>query len=156
MDLEELRDSRERTRAPVLWLSCEGQINVWELFSGNSHLIAILDEDSWLQHQQTLEPRKKRTSHHSYCKSLCQSSRKKDPKIVVMSPTVTTNNFKQKEVKRQQYRLCLAVKEYQILGCKHFLLLGPESGKIWWLKKVQYLQKKYLCQWTLLRGKKPK
>ena len=51
VDLEELRDSRERTRAPVLWLSCEGQINVWELFSGNSDSIAILDKDSWLQPQ---------------------------------------------------------------------------------------------------------
>ena len=33
LDLEELPDSRERTGAPVLWLSCEGQIDVWELFS---------------------------------------------------------------------------------------------------------------------------
>ena len=24
------------------------------------------------------------------------------------------------------------------------------------MKKVQYLQRKYHCQWTLLRGKKPK
>ena len=45
---------------------------------------------------------------------------------------------------------------YQIIGGKHFLLLGPESGKIWWLKKVHYLQKKYHCQWTLLRGKQLK
>ena len=36
VDLEELPDSRERARAPVLWLSCEGQIDVWELFSDNS------------------------------------------------------------------------------------------------------------------------
>ena len=41
----------------------------------------------------------------------------------------------------QQYRLCLAVAEYQILGRKHVLILGPESGKIWWLKKGHYLQK---------------
>ena len=33
---------------------------------------------------------------------------------------------------------------------------GPESGKIWWFRKVQYLQKKYHCRWTSLRGKKPK
>ena len=43
VDLEELRDSRERTGAPVLWLSCEDQMDVWELFSGNSHLSVILD-----------------------------------------------------------------------------------------------------------------
>ena len=73
-----------------------------------------------------------------------------------MSPTVTTKGFKQKEVVWQQYRLCLSVAEHQILGGKHFLILGPESGKIWWLQKVQYLQKKYHCQWTFLRGRKPK
>ena len=43
VDLEELSDSRERTGAPVLRLSCEGQIDVWELFSHNSNLSAILD-----------------------------------------------------------------------------------------------------------------
>ena len=43
VDLEETPDSRERTGAPVLWLSCEGQLDVWEQFSDNSHLSAILD-----------------------------------------------------------------------------------------------------------------
>ena len=43
----------------------------------------------------------------------------------------------------------------QILGGTS-LFLGQESGKIWWLKKVQHLQKKYRCQWTLLRGEEPK
>ena len=43
VDLGVLPDSRERTGAPVLWLSCEGQIDVWELFSANSYLSAILD-----------------------------------------------------------------------------------------------------------------
>ena len=33
VDLEELPDSRERTRAPVLCLSCERQEDVWEMFS---------------------------------------------------------------------------------------------------------------------------
>ena len=44
-----------------------------------------------------------------------------------------------------------------VFGCgrKHFLILRPESGKIWWLKKVQNLQKKYHCQWSLLHDKKP-
>ena len=40
-------------------------------------------------------------------------------------------------------------------GDKHFLVSAPGTGKIRWLKKVQYLQKKYHCQWTLTRGKKP-
>ena len=50
--------------------------------------------------------------------------------------------------------LCLAIAENHILGGEYFLILGP--GKIWWLKKVQYLQKKYHCQWALMRGNKPK
>ena len=43
VDLVELPDSRERTRAPVLWLSCESRIDVWEMFSDNSYWSAILD-----------------------------------------------------------------------------------------------------------------
>ena len=42
-DSEELPDSRERAGGPLLWLSCEGQIDVWETFSDNSHVSAILD-----------------------------------------------------------------------------------------------------------------
>ena len=51
--------------------------------------------------------------------------------------------------------VCIDVAEHQILGGKHFLILGPESGKIWWLKKVQCLQKKYHCQWTLCVARNP-
>ena len=43
VDLQEHPDSYERTGAPVLWLSCESQRDVWELFSDNSYLSAILD-----------------------------------------------------------------------------------------------------------------
>ena len=50
-----------------------------------------------------------------------------------MSPAVFTEYTNQKEVMWQQYRLCLPIAEYQILGGKHFLVLGPGSGKIWWL-----------------------
>ena len=46
VDLEEPPDSCERTGAHVLWLSCEGQIDVWELFSDNSFLSAILDRQA--------------------------------------------------------------------------------------------------------------
>ena len=41
--MEDLPDSRERTGAPVPWLSCEDQTDVWELFSVDSYLSAILD-----------------------------------------------------------------------------------------------------------------
>ena len=44
VDLEELPDSRDRAGACVLWLSCEGQIDFWDLFSDNSYLSAILDQ----------------------------------------------------------------------------------------------------------------
>ena len=43
-----------------------------------------------------------------------------------MSPTLTTKNSKQKDIIWQQYRLFLAVAEYQILGGKHFL--SPETS----------------------------
>ena len=48
VDLEELRDSSERTGALFVWLSCEGQADVWEMCSGNSHLSAILDRQGLL------------------------------------------------------------------------------------------------------------
>ena len=48
VDLEELPDSRERTGAPVRWLSCEGQADFWETFSDNSYLSAILDRQGLL------------------------------------------------------------------------------------------------------------
>ena len=47
-----------------------------------------------------------------------------------MSPTVFIKYINQKEAIWQQYRLCLATAEYHILGGKHFLVQGPESGKI--------------------------
>ena len=43
VDLDDLPDSRERTGAPVQWLSCEGKADFWEMFSDNSYLSAILD-----------------------------------------------------------------------------------------------------------------
>ena len=157
VDLEELPDSRERTGAPVLWLSCEGQIDVRELFSDNSYLSAILDRQGLMVAAPVdLRTEKAESVSPRLLQGFRSKLKKKNPKIVVMLPTVTPKNSKQKEVIWQQYRLFLAVAEYQVLGGKHVLILGPESGKIWWLKKVQYLQKKYHCQWTLQRGKKPK
>ena len=41
--MNELSDSRERAGARVLWLSCDDQIDAWELFPDNSYLSAILD-----------------------------------------------------------------------------------------------------------------
>ena len=73
VDLEELPDSRERTGAPVLWLSCEGQMDVWELFSGKSYLRAILDRQG-LQVAAPLHFRTKKIENFS--QQLLQGFRK--------------------------------------------------------------------------------
>ena len=144
--LEELPDSRERTRAPVLSLFCESQIDVLELFSDN-YLSAILDRQGILVAAPIdLRTKKAESFSPQLLQGFWSKLKIKNPNIVVMSPTVTTKNSKHKEVKWQQYCLCLAVAEYEIRGGKRFLILGPVSTKLWWLKKVQYLQKKYHYQ----------
>ena len=55
--------------------------------------------------------------------------KKKNPKIVVISPTITTNGFKQKEVLWHHYHLCFSVAEHQNLSGKHCLILEPGSEK---------------------------
>ena len=119
-DLEELLDSRGRAGALVLWLSCGAQIDVWELFSDNSHLSAIFDRQGLLIAPTDLRTKKA----ESFSPQLLQGfwfELKKTTEIFVMSPTVTKNS-KQKEVTWQQYRLCLAVAEHQILDGKHFFI----------------------------------
>ena len=64
VDPEEPPDSCERTGANVLWLSCEGQIDVWKLFSDNSYLSAILDRQG-LQVAATADLRTKNIAHFS-------------------------------------------------------------------------------------------
>ena len=126
MDLEELPDSRERTGAPVLWLSIEGKTHVWELFSDNSYLSAILGRQR-LMVATPIDLRTKKAE--SVSPQLLQ--KKKNPKMVGMSPTDTTKGLKQKDVIWQKYHFCLSVAEHQILGGKHLLIWEPESGKIW-------------------------
>ena len=99
VELEELRDSREREGAPVLWLCCEGQIDVWEMFSDNSCLNAVLDR----QAPRVAAPIDLRTKKaESFSPQLLQvfwpKLKKKKNKIVVLSPTVETKSFKKKEV----------------------------------------------------------
>ena len=162
VELEELSNSRERTRALVLWLSCEGHTDVWDLFSEKYHLSAILYLETLTKSPEIAVVTSAQFSwfegywgggvRGGYLKSLSI----KDTEIGVTSPTVATKDTQQNDVIWQPYHVCLAVAEHQILERKHFLLWVPESGKIWWLKKVQYLKKKYHCKWTLLRGRKPK
>ena len=138
----------------MLWPSCEGQRDVWEMFSDNSYLSAIFDRQG-LQVAAPIDLRTKKAEIFSpqLSQGFWHKLKKKNPKIVVISPTVETKSFKKKEVVWQQYHLCMDVVQHQILGGKHFLILVPESGKIWWLQR---LQQKYHFQWTLLRGEKPK
>ena len=89
----------------MLWLSCEGQTDVWELFSDNSYLSAILDRQGLLVAAlidlRTMKP-------GSFPPKLLQGFgsklKKKNPKIVVMSPTVSTKNRERKEDIWKQYR----------------------------------------------------
>ena len=116
VDLEDLPNSRERTRALVLWLSCEGETDVCELFSDNSYLSAILDRQG-LVVAASVDLRTKNSESCSprLLLGFWAKLKDKNPKIVVTSPTVTTKNSKRKKVKKQQYRLSLAVAEYQIV-----------------------------------------
>ena len=86
VDLEELLDSLERAGAPVLWLSCEGQIDVWEMFSDNSYSSAILDRQG-LQVAAPIGLRTKKAEHFSpqLTQGFWHKLKKKNPKIVVMS-----------------------------------------------------------------------
>ena len=107
VDLEELPDLRERTGAPVLWLSFKGQMDVWELFSDNSYLSAILDRQGlWVAAPVDLRNKKTESFSPQLLKGFWAKLKKKNPKIVVMYPTVTTKNSKKKEPIWQQYCLC--------------------------------------------------
>ena len=120
----------------MLWLSCEGQVDVWEMFSDNSYLSAILDRQG-LQVAAPIDLRTKKAESFSpqLIQGFWQKLKKKNPKIVVMSPTFETKDFKMKEMVWHKHHLCVDVAEHQILGGKHFLFLGPQSGKFWWNTK---------------------
>ena len=99
----------------MLWLSCESQIDVWQLFSDNSHLSAILDRQGLLvaapiDLAESVSPQLLQSFWFQY--------KKKNHKIVVMSLTVTTKGLKLNDVVWQQFHLCMDVAEHQILGGK--------------------------------------
>ena len=94
LDLQELAASYERTGAPVLWLSCDGQTDVWELFTDNF----AAPVDLRAKEADSFSPQ---TLQGSWSKMKIKNS-----KVVVMSLTVFTKYTKKKEVIWQQYRLC--------------------------------------------------
>ena len=85
MDLADLPDSRERTGASVLWLSCEGQMDVLEKFSDSSYLSAILDRQGLLV-AAPIDLRKKMAESFSpqLLQGLWLKLKRKNPKIVVV------------------------------------------------------------------------
>ena len=86
--------SRERKGAPVLWLSCEGQIDVWELFSDNSYLSGGLDRQGLLVAASVDLHRKLFTKTLT---GFWSKLKEKKPKIFVMFPTITSKKSKQKK-----------------------------------------------------------
>ena len=97
-------------------------MDVWRLFSNNSCLSAILDRqglvvaappDLTIKRAEGFSPQAQQ--------SFGSKIKLKNPKIGVMCPTVFTECTNQTEVIWQQYQLCLAIAEYQILDRKHFL-----------------------------------
>ena len=141
VDLEELPDFRvsERAGAVVLWPSCEGQIDVWELFSDNSYLGAGLDWWGLLVAVPVSWPSQKAFHQNSYW--LLVKAQRKETQDCCDVPNYHFQKLQTKEVIWRQYNLCLAVTEYQILCDEYFLIMGPESGKIWWLKRYNVFRR---------------
>ena len=87
-DLEELPDSCERTGAPVLWLSCEDQTDVWELFSDNFYLSALLDRQGLVNADPVdLRTKKAESFTPQALQGFWSKIKIKNPKIVVMHLT---------------------------------------------------------------------
>ena len=114
---------------------------MWEMFPGNSFLSAILDRQGLM----VAAPKDVRTK---------KAVKMRNPKIVVMSQTVTNKNFGQKVI-RKQNRLCLAVAECQILDGKHDKNFGTTIMKYLVFEKGTIPSENYNCHWTLHRGNKP-
>ena len=126
-------NSRERARAPVLWLSCEGQIDIWEMFSDNSYLNAILDRQG-LQVATPVDLRTKKAESLSpqLSQGFCQKLKKKNPQIVLMSPTVETKDFRKgRNAMAAVPLVCGRARASNFWRKNTSLILGPESGKIW-------------------------
>ena len=76
-------------------LSCEGRVDVLELFSDSCYLSAILDRQGLLA-AAPIDLRTKTAEILSpqLLRGFWFRLKKKNPKIVVMSPTVSTKGFK--------------------------------------------------------------
>ena len=118
---------------------CVGFLVKAKQTSGNCSLTILIgvpfliDNDSWLQRQEIWEQRRLKASHHNHCKAFGQRSKERILKQFWCPQRFLPNTVTEKRVRRQQYRLCLAVAEHQILGGKKILMWVTESRMIWWL-----------------------
>ena len=110
----------------MLWLSCEGQMDVWEMFSDTSYLSAILDRQG-LQVAAPIDLRTKKAESFSpqLVQGFWQKVKKKNPKIVVMSPTFETKSFKKKWYRNST--ICARTWQNIKLLAEDSLILGSES-----------------------------
>ena len=118
--------------------------------------LSLIDKDSWLQPQDTLEPRKLRTSHHSSCKASGLSSRKRIPRWWWCPRLLLFKTFSKKKSYGNSTVWGLVVAEYQIRGGKHFFFSETRIRNDLVAEKAHDFQRKYHCNWTLFRGMKPK
>ena len=161
VELKEPPGSCERTGALVLRLSCEGQTDVWELFSDNFFFLsAVLDRqvlmvaapvDLIIKRAESFSPQAlqgfwSRIQNKEHPKlewgpqlsSLKNSYQKKD----VILATVTNCAWPQ-----QNIELPVATIPHSRTQVRQGLV--TEEGTV-------ASEKKYHCQWTLLRGRQPK
>ena len=97
-------------------------------------------------------------SRHSCDRASGTSSRKRIPKIAVISPTAETKSFKKGRSGVANSTACVPdVAEHPMLGGKHFLLLGQRSRKDLVAEKgATFPEKSTIANGPLLRGEKPK
>ena len=92
--LEEPPDSCERTEAPVLWLFCEGQIDIWKRYSANSCLSATLDRQGLMVAVPTDQRTKKSEGFSPRAlQGFWSKIETKNPKIVASFPTALLNTL---------------------------------------------------------------
>ena len=103
-------------------LCCGSIVKIKQMFGScslttNSFLSAILDRQGLLNAAPAKLRTKKAEIFSPQLLQGCWSKlKKKNPEIVVTSPTITTKSFKHREVVWQQHHLCLSVAQHQIGG----------------------------------------
>ena len=109
------------------------------MFQDNSCLTAIVNRQG-LQVATLIDLRTKKAESVSpqLIQGFWQKLMRNSPKIVVMSPTFETKDNKKGRSGMGKSTICvLTWQSIKFLAENTSLLLGPESGKIWWLKRVQ-------------------